>query len=801
MTTLRIIVLHLMVCAAGSVLAQELQFGKPHGFYSKPFALTIANGDGQRPLPADATIYYTLDGSEPTTASQPYRAPITVSGTTIVRAAAIAPSGPATLTATATYLFVDDILKQGNRPAGYPTTWGSYTDNNGTATADYEMDPEMTGDATLRPKIAEGLQSLPVVSIVTDKDNLFSHEADPDRGGIYIFTGPPVGDGTGHGWTRPASVELIEPAAQADDASQHEGFSTTCGLRLHGGHGRLAEKNPKHSFRLVFKEEYGPKSLKYPVYGDDQPQKFDQLILRCHFGNAWQHWAEDNRQKAQYTRDVWSRRMQLKMGRTGSNARYVNVFLNGMYWGLYNLSERVDDQFGKNYMGGSKSDYDVVKIEEDGGNHTEASEGTLDAWTEMLQVASHAGDDAYYERLDTLLDIPAFIDYMIINQYDGNNDWDYHNWYAIRRRGKDSEGFRFICWDSEIIFVDPYFSNVAKNSGYGFPTGIFHNLLQNERFARQYVRRAKELLADDGMLGQQSVVQLWDSLFNVVHAALYAEAARWGDYRRDVHRYTSQGQLYTVDNQYMNERRRLLEEYFPMRSATALDQIVSYVGVDDFEAPDTWQPLLATMFREWDGSGADAQPLDVPVGVDWRLGSYAGSGEAVAGFVGVEHNHYADLSQYDRLILRGEGGTLRLLANRLVAHGPWKQVNVWFSPDCPYWDSELGVIVVPLDEFRTALTNEGNWREDDFVHLNAIKVDWNNSVKLAGAWLVPKETPFIVGDADGNGMVNVSDVTATINHILGHTPDTFSVQAADADDNGIVNVSDVTAIINIILGK
>lgn len=774
------------------VMAQRIAFSQPHGFCDAPFQLSLTVEDNENPV--DWTIRYTLDSSTPTSASPAYSEPLYIGNNTIVRAAAFAGEEQMTDIATATYLFVDDVLNQSDSPEGYPSEWGSYIQMSGIAKADYGMDPEMTQNATLAPKIREGLKSIPVLSIVTDRDNLFSHENNEETGGIYIFTGPPVGDATGHGWTRPASIELM-------GGEQNHDLSTTCGLRLHGGHGRLAEKNPKHSFRLVFKEAYGPKSLKYPLFGEDEPDKFDQLVLRCHFGNAWQHWAEDNRQKAQYTRDVWSRRMQLKMGRTGSNARYVNVFLNGMYWGLYNLSERVDDQFGKNYMGGSKSDYDVVKIEEDGGNHTEASEGTLDAWTEMLQVASHAGDDAYYERLDTLLDIPAFIDYMIINQYDGNNDWDHHNWYAIRRRGKDSEGFRFICWDSEIIFVDPYFSNVAKNNGYGFPTGIFHNLLQNERFARQYVRRAKELLADDGMLGQQSVVQLWDSLFNVVHAALYAEAARWGDYRRDVHRYTSQGQLYTVDNQYMNERRRLLNEYFPMRSATALDQIVSYVGVDDFEAPDTWQPLLATMFREWDGSGADAQPLDVPVGVDWRLGSYAGSGEAVAGFVGVEHNHYADLSQYDRLILRGEGGTLRLLANRLVAHGPWKQVNVWFSPDCPYWDSEQGVIVVPLDEFRTALTNEGNWREDDFVHLNAIKVDWNNSVKLAGAWLVPKETPYIVGDADGNGMVNVSDVTATINHILGHTPDTFSVQAADADDNGIVNVSDVTAIINIILGK
>ena len=243
------------------------------------------------------------------------------------------------------------------------------------------------------------MESLPILSIVTDRDHLFSHENDPERGGIYIFTGPPVGDPTGHGWTRPASVELFTPSRGETSPLERRDFSTTCGLRLHGGHGRLAEKNPKHSLRLVFKEQYGPKTLQYPLFGEDEPKKFDQLVLRCHFGNAWQHWAEGNRQKAQYTRDVWARRMQRRMGNTSVNALYVNLFLNGMYWGLYNVAERVDDLFGKDHLGGKKSDIDVIKIEEDGGNHIEASEGSLDAWDQLADMAAKAADNTYYQRL------------------------------------------------------------------------------------------------------------------------------------------------------------------------------------------------------------------------------------------------------------------------------------------------------------------------------------------------------------------------------------------------------------------
>ena len=551
-----------------SAAVAQPRFSQPHGLYDGG-QLTVS----MEATDADAEIRYTTDGSLPTKSSLRYTQPLTISKTTILRAAEVKGDTLASDVTTASYLFVSSVLSQSNKPAGYPAEWGSYTQIWGTAIADYEMDPEMTGDAKLRPKIAEGLKQLPILSLVSDKDNFFSHKNDPDRGGIYIFTGPPVGDNTGHGWTRAANVELM-------GGPQGHDLSVGCGVRLHGGHGRLAEKNPKHSFRLVFKEQYGPKTLKYPLYGEDEPSKFDQLVLRCHFGNAWQHWSEDNRQKAQYTRDVWARRMQRRMGHTSVNALYVHLFLNGMYWGIYNVAERVDDQYGKDHLGGSKSDIDVVKIEEDGGNHIEAAEGTLDAWDLMTKTAARAADDAYYQQLDTLLDIGNFIDYMLINQYGGNTDWAHHNWYAIRRRGDESgpsTGFRFLCWDSEIIFVNVNENVLTKNDGNGFPTGIFHNLLKNRQFARRYYQRAIEVLADDGPLGQQSVVEVWDSLYNTISTALYAEAARWGDYRRDVHRWQSKGKLYTVDDQYMTERKRLLREYFPYRTKNVLTSINNFV--------------------------------------------------------------------------------------------------------------------------------------------------------------------------------------------------------------------------------
>lgn len=566
LATMRRIIL-LVALFVGLAAQAQPKFSEPHGLYDEgSMEVTISGSEG-------AEIRYTTDGSEPTVESILYTGPLSVDKTMILRAVEVKDGKVSSPVSTVSYIFTKTVISQSDSPEGYPTKWGKYSQIGGTAKADYGMDPEMTGDANLCEKIKEGLKQLPILSIVTDKDNLFSHENDEETGGIYIFTGPPVGDTTGHGWTRAASAELF-------GGPQHHDLSTTCGLRLHGGHGRLAEKNPKHSLRLVFKDIYGPKTLNYPVFGDGETVQFKQLVLRCHFGNSWQHWSEGNRQKAQYTRDVWTRRMQKKMGRTSVNALYVHLFLNGMYWGLYNIAERVDDQYGKDHLGGGKSDIDVIKIEEDNGNHIEASEGTLDAWNKLVATAPKAASKQGYEALKSLLDIDAFIDYMLINQYAGNTDWAHHNWYAIYRRGEGSQGFRFLCWDSEMIMEGEKENVVTKNNGDSFPTGIFHHLMKNPQFAQQYVNRASELLSDGGLLSEASVVEVWDSLYHTIDMAIYDEAARWGDYRRDVHPYQTRGELYTVDNHYMKERNRLLTEYFPVRSQRVLKDIIAFAGIE-----------------------------------------------------------------------------------------------------------------------------------------------------------------------------------------------------------------------------
>lgn len=539
-------------------------FSKAHGLMDEPFQLTIIPAlDGSK-------IYYTLDGSVPTAKSPVYKGPLSVSGTTIIRALERAQDGHITKVATASYIF-EDVLDLDSTPAGYPEMWGPYCQIEGRAKADYAMDPLMTKDPALRQKMLAGLRQIPIVSIVTDKGNFFNDSEDPDTGGIYIHTGTPVGDGLGRGWDRPVSVEIFD-GGRMD-------LTVDCGIRLHGGHSRLAEKNPKHAFRLKFKSEYGPSKLKYDIFGDGGPAEFNTLTLRTFFGNAWQHWDGGNRGRAQYVRDLWHRYASASLGMPYSRGRHVHVFINGMYWGIYSLSERIDENFCKSHFGGKKDDYDVIKVDEEQGNSAVADAGSFAAYAELM--ALDCKDLAAVERL---LDVDEFIDFMILNQFAGNTDWDYHNWYGVYDRGGsggsgsksggsgDGAGFRFLVWDSECIFQGVN-DNILDCYNKGKPTSLFSKLIKNDEFRARFASRVQELSAPGGLLTPERTTALWDSLYHSIDMALYLEAARWGDYRNAVHPYNSRGARYDVDNYYMSERRRLLDSYFHTRPDVYLQQL------------------------------------------------------------------------------------------------------------------------------------------------------------------------------------------------------------------------------------
>ncbi|UCH13727.1 MAG: CotH kinase family protein [Bacteroidales bacterium] len=556
-------------------------FSVTRGLYNEPFNVDITSSL------QDATILYTTNGSTPDQENgEIYTGPVNIKTTTPLRAVALKAGYDTSNIVTHTYIFLDSVLNQPNNPPGYPSTWGPYAQIDDTAIADYEMDPEICKHPDYSGLMIPAFLSIPTISIVTDIDNLFSKDTAADKGGIYIYTGPPTG-GLGLGWERPASAEYILP-------DETEGFHVNCALRLQGGHSRLPEKSPKHSFRLVFTSEYGPSKLNYPLFSEEgATDKFNTITFRGGFCNSWHHWSSYQRVLAQYIRDSWAKDTQHDMNRISAHNNFAHLYLNGLYWGLYNPSERLDREFMESYLGGDEDDYDVIK------DYTEVVDGNLDAWNTMMSLAnSGLSDDESYQRIqgnsadgtpnaeyENLLDVENLIDYIIVNFYGGNTDWDHHNWAAARNRIEPGKGFRFFSWDAEHILED-LSTNVTSMNNDNCPSRLFQKLRENDEFRLLFADHVNLHFFNGGVLTPEAAAERWMKRAEEIDLAVICESARWGDYRRDVHQYRSKPYyLYTKNDFWLIEQERLINEYFPERTQVVLNQFKNNGLYPEIEAP------------------------------------------------------------------------------------------------------------------------------------------------------------------------------------------------------------------------
>ncbi len=527
--------------AGGGAAVANLGLGHPSGFYESAFTLTI-------PVPAGAaTVYYTTNGQSPRPESAtPYVGPIPIAKTTIVRAAGFDRETNLISTATGTLLFVPDVL--GQTGAHLPQTWG--TNQAKPARAHYAMITSKSENAASCPSVAEGLRSLPTLSIIADPADLFSPES-----GLYAH---PTERGTA--WERTVTAELISTNNQTL-------FQCGAGLRLHGSMSRRPDESPKHSFRLNFRSRYGAAKLRYPMFGEHGAQEFDTLILRAGNNNSWLDSSGDGRRRADYIRDEWMRRSMLAMGHPSARGIFVHLYLNGLYWGLYNLCEPPDESLFADNGDISGAKFDVRKA-----GKTES--GDEIAWTQMMNLAN-AGltGERNYEELGQLLDLPEFVDYLILNSYAGNSDWDRTaNWVAARPRIPGGR-FQFLVWDAERTLED-LDADTLDFDDEDSPPRLFHQLCENAAFRKLFAGRSRQLLSENGPLSPENCTKRYRTLADTVGKAMSAEAARWGTYRRDVHQYKSGPfEGYTVEGHWRPEVDRILNEYFPQRRDLLLNQL------------------------------------------------------------------------------------------------------------------------------------------------------------------------------------------------------------------------------------
>ena len=541
-------------------LAERPVFDPPHGFPDAAIAVTMTTAT------PGAAIRYTTNGSPPTAATGVlYTGPVPVDRTTVLRAAAFREDWLPSPPATATYLFPDDIVAQtraGALAAGFPAAW------NGQS-ADYGLDPRVAGpdgtdvfDGKYTAEIRQSLLAIPSLSIAIDRDAMFGPQ------GIYAN---PLG--RGDAWEREVSIELIDP----DRAG---GFQQDAGLRIQGGAFRRFDLTLKKSFRVIFRGKYGATELEYPLFGADAADHFDNIVLRANANDAWK-WGGAS---SLYIRDAFAHETLLAMGSVAPHGNFVHLYINGQYWGLYHPVERPDASFSAAYFGGDKETWDAI-------NQDSVPDGTYEAWNRLITLLGQGvPDNAAFQRLqgnnpdgtrnpayEDLLDVDNMIDYLVMNLYIGNVDWPHRNFWVGRDRN-NGDGFKFYSWDSETALglgSNVYNDRTGVSGAVAQPYAV---LRSNAEFRLRFADHVFRHFSEGGALYVNPLAPGWDparpadnrpaarlaALAEQVDCAIVAESARWGDQLNDY--------PFTRDEHWRKERDDLLAGYFPVRSATVLQQ-------------------------------------------------------------------------------------------------------------------------------------------------------------------------------------------------------------------------------------
>jgi hypothetical protein len=349
--------------------------------------------------PGEGTLRFTTNGALPDANSTPYQSPINVDKPTVVRA---------------------QVFDDAGNPVGDVST-KSYL------VVDYN-------------------QTIPVISITAAQGDLDTLHANPTQ--------------RGRDWERPITIQYFEPGGEL-------GFDVNAGIRIHGGRSRSV--SPKKSYRIYFRKSYGgPGKLDYPLFEGSEVTKFDKLVLRAGYNDAFTYLNEVFEPTVQstgavYIRDQVVRNLHQDMGQPIAHGSWVLLYLNGEFWGLYNLTERVDLQFLQSYSD-KDSEWDIVE-KEVGYDHLgqwfsreEARDGNYGGWLDNQNWVGSVdfSDPGNIGGLEWRVDMENAFSYLFLQAYVQNYDWPGNNWTVYQRTDPGAVGaerqWRMMVWDAEYAF-------------------------------------------------------------------------------------------------------------------------------------------------------------------------------------------------------------------------------------------------------------------------------------------------------------------------------------------------------------
>ncbi len=362
--------------------------------------------------------------------------------------------------------------------------------------------------------INEPETTFPVISLGITPSVLF----DPETG-LYV-KGPNANDSIwkldgANFWSR-KEVKINTEFYETDGDCK---FNSISGFRLFGGMSRLF---PQKSMTIIARDRYGKKRIRYPVFGKDGLNKYKFLVLR----NSGSDWGRSHFRDALMLSllDDWDIEKQ--------DYRPSHVYLNGKYWGIYNIREKVNRHFIADHAEVNKDSIDLIE------HRITLKRGSTRHYRKMLNFLSSnsLSEPENYAYIQSQMDVENFMNYQIAQIYFDNGDagGNIKFWRPQTPNGR----WRWILYDTDWGF-GLHRASAYKNNSLAFHTNpdgpswpnppwstfILRKLLENPNFEAQFVTRFADHL--NSTFSSTRVIEKIDQTYATLLPEMSRHLSRW----------------------------------------------------------------------------------------------------------------------------------------------------------------------------------------------------------------------------------------------------------------------------------
>ena len=379
----------------------------------------------------------------------------------------------------------------------------------------------LRSEVTTRTYFVDMPSQLPVVAVTIDSADLYDYNRGIyAKGPGYSSQWPHLGANFWKPWTRRAHVEFFEPFASdskpTDSHSTSEPFlSTDCGLKIFGGYSRYEEKK---SFTVKFQNWYGNSSFNADFFGTGEPVELHDIVLR----SGSQDWNRCMVRDEFFTSLMAPQCPTLLV----QSYRPVSLFINGDYFGLYYLREKIDKHFVANRL---DVDEDSVTIIASSQYLEEGSKKEFNALMKYLR--SHDMTQAeHFDFISQRIDLQGLIDFKLGEIYSGNTDVG--NIRMVRSDQTATYGkWYFVFYDLDATWTAgspkaSYYLRCGSDAQQGgINNRIVNSLLPNKQFRQMFMERLSHHLHHT--FATRNAQQVFDNLVSTIRPEMQRNCERW----------------------------------------------------------------------------------------------------------------------------------------------------------------------------------------------------------------------------------------------------------------------------------